>query len=983
MLKSFSLGLLILIFLGMGPLMSLSPSEEIVVGTKEKNWVDSVFNSMTPDQRLGQLFMVAAYSNKDEKHFRELDTLVSRYGIGGIMFMQGGPERQARLHNRLQARAKVPMLIAMDAEWGLSMRLDSSTHFARQMTLGAMEDEKYVYLMGREIALKMKRLGVNVSFSPVLDVNVNAANPVIGNRSFGESKEEVTKRGIAYIKGLQDHGVIAVAKHFPGHGDTDTDSHLALPVIKHDIKRLTEVELYPFKKSFDAGVMGVMVAHLYLPTIDSTKNLATTLSKPLVTGLLKEKMKYKGLVFTDALNMKGVANYYKPGEVDLKALMAGNDVLLFPEDVQTAVNKIKEAINAGEIDTTELYLRVRKILHAKYWVGLNNYKPVQLANLKQDMARPLGNVVQEQLYEQAVTVVQNKNNLIPFRNLDTLSIASVAVGVAPNNKFQEVLSNYAPVAKFSISDRFAPDSAFTNIIPQLENHDVVIVSIHNMNSTPARDFGIGIGTRAFIQYLQDRTDKKIIVTVMGNAYSLKYFENADWLTVGYEDNPVSQSLMAQALFGARAAKGKLPVTASAKFKSGTGINTPSLNRLKYGTPESVGMDSKVLAQIDNIALEAIAYAATPGAQVLVVKDGAVIFNKSYGNYTYDKKKPVTNNTIYDVASITKVAATLQAVMFLKDQGKINLDEKISTYLPELKGTNKEGLILRDILTHQAGLQATLPHWQKTMDHRTLNQVFYASTQTDVFPNEVTPGIYSIKTMEDSLWTWTVNSKLLAKKKDAKSYEYKYSDLGFYILKRMSEKMLNQPIDEFLEQNFYAPLGMSTLTYTPLLKHPREVIAPTEDDNYFRKSLIWGTVHDQGAAMLGGVGGHAGLFSNANDLAKLLQMNLNHGDYGGHKYFNSDVVTEFAKKQYKSSRRGLGWDKPSPDGNGPTSNMASLNTYGHTGFTGTGAWVDPDNKLIYIFLSNRVYPDASNTKLVKYNIRTRIHDVIYKAIVPKT
>ncbi|WP_250419121.1 MULTISPECIES: glycoside hydrolase family 3 N-terminal domain-containing protein [Pontibacter] len=983
MLKSFSLGLLILIFLGMGPLMSLKPSEEIVVGIKERNWVDSVFNSLSPDQRIGQLFMVAAYSNKDEKHFREIDTLVTRYGIGGLMFMQGGPERQARLNNRFQAEAKVPMLIAMDAEWGLSMRLDSSTHFARQMTLGAMNDEKYVYMMGREIALKMKRLGVNVSFSPVMDVNVNPANPVIGNRSFGESKEEVTKRGIAYIKGLQDHGVMAVAKHFPGHGDTDTDSHLALPVIKHDLKRLTEVELYPFKKSFEAGVMGVMVAHLYIPGIDSTKNQATTLSKPLVTGLLKDKMKYKGLVFTDALNMKGVASYYKPGEVDLKALMAGNDVLLFPEDVPTAVSKIKGAIAAGQIDTVELNQRVRKILHAKYWVGLNNYKPVQLANLKQDMARPLASVVQEQLYEQAITVVENKNNLLPFRNLDTLSIASVAVGVAPDNKFQEILGNYAPVAKFSISDRFAPDSAFTNIIPQLAGHDVVLVSIHNMNSTPARDFGIGLGTRAFIQYLQYRTDKKVVVAVMGNAYSLKFFEAAQWLTVGYEDNPVSQSLMAQALFGARAAKGKLPVSASAKYKSGTGIETPSLGRLKYGVPESVGMDSKVLAQIDNIALEAIAYAATPGAQVLVVKDGTVVFNKSYGHYTYEKERPVTSNTVYDVASITKVAATLQAVMFLKDQGKINLDEKISAYLPELKGTNKEGLILRDILTHQAGLQATLPHWQKTLDERTLAQTYYASTQTDVFPNEVTPGIYSIKSMEDSLWTWTVHSKLLTKKKEAKSYEYKYSDLGFYIMKRMAEHMLNQPIDEFLEQNIYAPLGMSTLTYNPLLKHPREIIAPTEDDNYFRKTLIWGTVHDQGAAMLGGVGGHAGLFSNANDLAKLMQMNLQNGEYGGHKFFNTHVVSEFAKKQFKNSRRGLGWDKPAPDGNGPTSNLASLSTYGHTGFTGTAAWVDPENNLIYIFLSNRVFPDAGNTKLVKYNIRTRIHDVIYKAIVPKT
>ncbi len=982
MLKSFSVGLLILVFLVMAPLMSLKSSEEVVVHPQEKQWVDSVMTTLTPEQRIGQLFMVAAYSNKNEHHIREIDTLVSRYGIGGVMFMQGGPKRQALLTNRFQAAARVPLLVAMDAEWGLDMRLDSSMHFARQMTLGAMNDDRYVYLMAREIALKMKRMGVNVSFSPVLDVNNNANNPVIGSRSFGESKEEVARRGIAYIRGLQDHGVMAVAKHFPGHGDTDTDSHLSLPVIPHTLQRLTDVELYPFKQSFDAGVMGVMVAHLYLPAVDSTRNLATTLSKPVVTGLLKEKMKYKGLVFTDALNMKGVSRYYKPGEVDLKALLAGNDVLLFSEDVPTAIDIITDAVKKGAITQDEIDQRVRKILHAKYWSGLNNYKPVKLENLQEEVDRPVSAVVQEQLFEHAVTVVQNKDNLLPFRNLDTLSIASVAVGASVNNVFQNTLGHYAPVNQFTIPDRFAPDSAFTNLIPKLKDNDVVIVSIHGMNLTPAKNFGIGTGTLAFIQYLRERTNKKVVVAMMGNAYGLKLVEGNDWLLCGYEDNPVSQSLVPQVLFGARSAKGKLPVSATKKYTAGTGLPTASLGRLKYGVPESVGMSSEVLQQIDNIATEAIAYAATPGCQVLVVKDGTVVFNKSYGYYTYDAAKPVTNQTIYDIASITKVAATLQAIMFLKDQGKISLDAKLSTYLPELKGTNKANLVMRDILAHQSGLRPGLPTWQKTIDKRKLKETFYASTQNDYYTNEVIPGVYSIKSMEDSLWAWTVKTPLRQKQKDG-GYDYAYSDLGFYIMKRVAETMLNQPLDEFMDQNFYAPLGLSTLTYTPLIKHPREIIAPTEDDNYFRKNLIWGTVHDQGAAMMGGVGGHAGLFSNANDLAILMQMNMNNGNYGGHKYFNTDVVTLFAQQQFKDSRRGLGWDKPALDGNGPTSSMAPETTFGHTGFTGTGAWVDPENKLIYIFLSNRVYPDASNTKLVKYNIRTRIHDVVYKAMVPKT
>lgn len=982
MLKSFSVGLLILVFLVMGPLMSLKSSEEVVVHPQEKQWVDSVMTTLTPVQRIGQLFMVAAYSNKNDAHVREIDSLVSRNGIGGVMFMQGGPVRQVLLTNRFQATAKVPLLVAMDAEWGLDMRLDSSMHFARQMTLGAMDDDRYIYLMAREIALKMKRMGVNVSFSPVLDVNNNANNPVIGSRSFGESKEEVARRGVAYIQGLQDHGVIAVAKHFPGHGDTDADSHLSLPVIPHNLQRLTNVELYPFKQSFDAGAMGVMVAHLYLPAVDSTRNQAATLSKPIVTGLLKDKMKYKGLVFTDALNMKGVSRYYKPGEVDLKALMAGNDVLLFPEDVPTAIDKISKAVQKGQITQEEIDQRVRKILHAKYWAGLNKYKPVKLENLQREVDRPISSVIQEQLYEHAVTVVENENNLLPFRNLDTLSIASVAIGASVNNAFQKTLGNYAPVKQFTIPDRFAPDSAFTKIIPQLKDNDVVVISIHGMNLTPAKNFGIGTGTLAFIQYLRERTDKKVVVAMMGNAYGLKLLEDNKWLVCGYEDNPVSQSLVPQVLFGARAAQGKLPVSAGKKYVAGTGLPTASLGRLKYGVPESVGMSSEVLQQIDNIATEAITYAATPGCQVLVVKDGTVVFNKSYGYYTYDQAKPVTNNTVYDIASITKVAATLQAIMFLKDQGKIKLDTKVSAYLPELKGTNKENLIMRDILAHQSGLRPGLPTWQKTIDKRKLKDTYYASTQNDYYTNEVIPGVYSIKSMEDSLWAWTVKTPLRTKQKDG-TYDYAYSDLGFYMMKRVAETMLNQPLNEFMDQNFYSPLGLSTLTYMPLLKHSREIIAPTEDDNYFRKNLVWGTVHDQGAAMMGGVGGHAGLFSNANDLAVLLQMNMNNGNYGGHRYYGTDVVSEFAEQQYKASRRGLGWDKPALDGNGATSSMASESTFGHTGFTGTGAWVDPENKLIYVFLSNRVYPDASNTKLVKYNIRTRIHDVVYKAIVPKT
>jgi len=982
MLKDFRIRLLLLLLAVTGLLISSSaPNDkgERPITAAEQNWVDSVMNTLTPDQRLGQLFMVAAYSNKDKKHVQHIDDLVRNYNIGGLMFLQGGPRRQASLTNRYQAEAKVPLLIALDAEWGLDMRLDSSMHFAKEMTLGAMDDDQYVYQMGREIALKMKTLGVQVSFSPVIDVNSNPANPVIGNRSFGENKDQVSKRGIAYIRGLQDHGIIAVAKHFPGHGDTDIDSHVALPVINTDMARLTNIDLYPFQQSFEAGVMGVMVAHLYMPLFDTVRTQATTLSHNLVTGLLKDKMAYKGLVFTDALNMRSVANLYKPGEVDAMALVAGNDVLLFSEDVPIAQQKIREAIAAGRITQEEIDFRVRKILRAKYWAGLNHYRPVNLLTLMQNLNRPLSRTVQQEIYEHAVTVVKNEDKLLPFTRLDTLRIASVTIGSPVGSTYGDMMNKYQSGPVYSVPNRYAVDSTFTRILTQLAPYNTVVVSLHNMNNTPTHSYGIGEGAIKFLQQLQTNKRIKTVVVAMGNAYSLKYLEGARTLVCGYEDNYPSQLVVPQVLFGALPARGRLPVTVSPALKAGQGIQTADLQRLRYATPESQGLDSRVLSQIDNITLEMAAYAAAPGCQVLVAKNGAVVFDKSYGYQTYDKKSPIDESTLYDLASVTKVAGTLQAVMYLKDQGKLNLDAKLVEYLPELRGTNKQNMTVRDVLLHQAGLKPGIPTWERTVSKGGLKPTFYASARSGDFPNEVVPGTYSIKTADDSVWTWIQRSTLLPKVRG--KYPVEYSDLSFIILKHVCEKLLQQPIEQFLQKAFYQPLGLGTMTFNPLQRFPQTCIAPTENDTYYRHVQLQGTVHDQSAAMVGGISGHAGLFSNANDLAILMQMNLQNGQYGGKRYFQTPVVTEFAKPQLAGNRRGLGWDHGTPEKEeGPTSNLSPASTFGHTGFTGTCVWLDPENKILYIFLSNRVYPDAGNNKLRQYNIRTRIHDVIYKSLL---
>ncbi len=954
------------------------PADPLPNSPVEMAWVDSVFNSLTPDQRLGQFFMVAAYSNKDRSHVERIERLVRMQGIGGVMFMQGGPKRQALMANRLQAAARVPLLIAMDAEWGLDMRLDSSAHFAKQMTLGAMDDPRYVYQMGSDIARKMRALGVHVDFAPVLDVNSNPSNPVIGNRSFGENQYEVAKLGIQYVKGLQDNQVMAVAKHFPGHGDTDTDSHVSLPVINTDMARLTKVDLVPFQQSFEAGVMGVIVAHLYMPLFDTTDAKTTTLSHALVTDLLKVKMGFKGLVFTDALNMKSVSRLYKDGELDAMALAAGNDVLLFSEDVPSALLRIREAVAAGKLTQADLDFRVKKILRAKYWAGLNHYRPANLATLRDSLNQPKSKVLAQRIFEHAVTVVKNEDQLLPFQRLDTLRIAAITIGTPAEGPYATIFNKYQSGAVYAVPNRYADDSTFAPLLTRLQGYNVVVVSLHGMNNTPVHNYGLGDGALRFLKKLQANPRLKTVVVAMGNAYALRYLEGARTLVCAYEDHYAAQLVVPQVLFGALPAVGKLPVTVSPTLKVATGIATPSLHRLRYGTPESEGLSSQVMAQIDNIALESQTYAAAPGCQVLVAKNGTVVFDQSYGYYTYDQSQPVTSSTLYDLASVTKVAGTLQAVMYLKDQGKLNIEEKVATYLPELARTNKRDMTIRDVLLHQAGLKPGIPTWERTVTSNGLKPTFYASTRSEDFPNEVAPGEYSTKAADDSVWAWTMRSGLLPRIKGR--YPTEYSDLSFMVMKRVCEKILQQPIEVFLQNSFYRPLGLGSMTYNPLRRFPKSCIAPTENDTYYRREQLQGTVHDQTAALVGGVGGHAGLFATANDLAVLMQMNLQNGSYGGTRYFQTPVVAEFARPQVAGGRRGLGWDHGDPSKpQGPTSNLSPASTFGHTGFTGTCVWMDPDNQILYVFLSNRVYPDAGNNKLRQYNIRTRIHEVIYKAM----
>ncbi|TND08922.1 MAG: beta-glucosidase-like glycosyl hydrolase [Bacteroidetes bacterium] len=944
---------------------------------QDTRWADSVFKSLTPDERIAQLFMVTAYSNKDAAHVKEISDLVKQQKIGGLMFLQGGPVRQANLTNKYQKLAKTPLLISIDGEWGLAMRLDSTVKYPKQMTLGAIENDSLIYRMGRDIAVQCKRMGIHVNFSPVADVNNNPMNPVIGVRSFGEDKLKVARKASLYMKGLQDGGVLANAKHFPGHGDTDSDSHKTLPVINHDQLRMDSLELYPFRELIAQGLGSMMVAHLFIPAYDTTKNTATTLSKAVVTDLLREKMKFSGLVFTDALNMKGVSQFYGPGELAVKTLVAGNDVLLCAEDVAKSILMIKEAIKAGKITQEEIDARCKKILLVKQWAGLNQYKPVKTKNLIQDLNQPSSDWLNRQLAEASVTLVQNNDNLLPLMRPDTLKIAAVSVGDKDECEFQRIAGLYAGCKFFGI-DREGKKSEVDSLISRLKSFNCVLLAVNNTNIKPQDDFGIYGIPAQLIDTLKKR-NVRVVVSVFASSYALNVIsgiEKADAVLVGYENNVHAESVAAQIIFGGLESKGKLPVSTNG-YKGGTGLSSGSPVRLSYTMPEAVGADRSKLALVDSFALQGIRQKAYPGCQVIAAKDGRVFYMKSFGSHTYDGKRKVKNTDIYDVASITKIMASTPAMMKMTEEKKIALDGKLADYLPMTVGTNKKNMVIREMLAHQAGLQDWIPFWKRTVDAGgNLRKDIYRKQFSDSFPFRVGPGIFISKNYRDSIYKQLLASPL-------GPHTYRYSDLGYYLLKKIIEDKSGVLLNDYVANTFYRPLGLPTMGYLPRLRFEPSRVPPTENDVTFRKQLVQADVHDQGAAMMGGIAGHAGVFSNANDIAVMMQLYLNKGTYGGVRYLDSSVVNEFTRIQYpdNENRRGLGFDKPEPDPkkDSPVTDKASLQSFGHMGFTGTMTWADPATGIVYVFLSNRVFPQAEDNKLAKIGTRGSILRTIYESI----
>lgn len=939
----------------------------------QKKWTDSILKTLSVEQKIGQLFMIAAYSNMDEKHYQTTENLVQQYQLGGLIFMQGTPLKQAELTNRYQQKSKIPLLIGFDGEWGLSMRLKESYQYPWNMTLGAIRNNDLVQEFGQQLGQQLKRIGVHINFAPVVDVNTNPLNPIIGNRSFGENKINVAEKAIAFTKGIQSEQVLASAKHFPGHGDTDKDSHKTLPTISFNASRIDSVELYPYKKLIDYGVGSVMIAHLNVPSLDSIKNIPSTLSYKIVTELLKEKLQYKGLIITDALNMKGVLNGGEAGSVELAAFLAGNDMLLFSEKIQEAIVKIKIAVDSGIITNERLDYSVRKILEAKYFVGLNKFKPIVLEGLKESVNSIENEVLHRKLIENSVTLLLNKDEIFPIQDLEKKRIAYVKLGDADHLPFLNMLQNYAIVTPVEITSK-------DSVLDKLSAFNLVIVGYHKADDHPWRNHKLSETELNLLGEIAKKNNT--IVSVFANPYSLLQipsFQDFKSVVLAYQNSQLSQEITAQMLFGAHETRGKIPVSIKNEFYEGYGLLSSNLSRLSYGIPEEVGMSRTKLAEIDRIAAQVINQEMAPGMQVLVAREGKVIFQKSYGFHTYEKTQAVKNTDVYDVASLTKILATLPLLMEMEEKGKIELDDKLSHLLPEYRNSNKKKITLKELLSHHAKLQAWIPFYTKTLQNGTKipNSKYYSNHKNKWFEIEVAKNLYLRSDYLDSINAIIEESKLLPKK------EYKYSDLPFYIFKQYIEKKYNKGLDELTSSHFYNALGANRLTYLPLQKMDSLAIIPSEIDAYYRYQTLRGYVHDMGAAMQGGVGGHAGLFGNANDVAKMMQLYLQKGFYGGHRYFKNQTIDKFNTRYFESegNRRALGFDKPQLNGESAnTCGCVSQESFGHSGFTGTFAWADPETNIVYVFLSNRTYPTMENNKLIKEEIRTKIQKIIQDAII---
>lgn len=952
-----------------------------------RRWVDNKLQSMTLKQKIGQLFIhtVAPYTTQSNK--QNISDAVKEYGIGGLLFSGGEIGKQIELTNYAQSMAEIPLLITFDGEWGLAMRLKGTPSFPRNRVLGCIQNDTLLYEYGKEVARQLREIGVHVNFAPVADIDNNPKNPVINTRSFGSDRENVARKVVAYSRGLQDGGVLAVCKHFPGHGDTEVDSHKSLPVLPFTRERLDSIELYPFRKAVEAGVGGMMVGHLNVTSLD---NKAASVSHVVVTELLKNELHFSGLVFTDALEMKGISsNPY----VSAQALIAGNDMVLAPRNLKRELDGVLKAVKEGKITEDEINEKCRKVLTYKYAFGLDRRPVVAKEGVMARINKSYTNDLMNRIKTSAVTVIKDSDEMLPLDlSLSGTVVLNVSSTLSETYPFYNQINDTYPV---------------TWLHANLDSLQYLKKKI-----TPAQRIIVAVYTSKVDKYkkvLAELAKGKPTILICFNSHKVlqkldDVVAQSSAVVLAHSDDKPVQKFVAEMLLGNKRVDGRLSVDYNDEYKAGLGVVVDPDKPRRY-KPEEFGMDSKGLARIDSIAMYGIENGAYPGCHVLVWKNGYPVYNKCFGTHTYESDRKVKENDLYDLASLTKTTATMLAVMKLYDDGKLNLTDKISNYVPEMKSTNKENITIQELLYHESGLPAYLPFYKKAIDTKSCKggmykkykdanhsvkvaNNLYICTNYSFLPEWVSDketSEYSLRVSDNMYIKPEFKSVILKEIADTplKGHSYRYSCLNFMLLKEAVENISGMPMDEFLEENFYKPMGLVHTMYNPLKRYSKDEIIPTVKEDFLRKGPVHGYVHDEAAAMLGGVSGNAGLFSTAKEVATIYQMLLDKGVMGDRRYLTRATCELFLTMKSKNSRRGLGFDKPDKEKpeNGYCAPETPASVFGHTGFTGTCAWADPDNDLVFVFLCNRIYPNPCDRKnLMKLKIRPAIQQAIYQAIM---
>ncbi len=939
--------------------VSCSPPASIEI---EKSWAEQTLQELSLREKISQMLIYSMhldFRNDENKQWQEINQLIETDGIGGIHLWRGNTGLSVTMLNELQSKSKVPILVDMDIERGLEQRFSEGTQIPPSMAIAATGNPQNAFDAGKIVALEGRSVGVHWNLAPVIDVNNNPDNPIINTRAFSDDPNVVADYAIQYIKGLQSGGMLATAKHFPGHGDTQIDSHKSLATIPSNFDRLWSVELAPYKEVIDAGVDAVMVSHLIAPDFQPNSNTPATLSKFWIQDILRGKLGFKGAVVTDAMDMGGITNGFSFDYAFINAINAGCDIIIQKHNYRKAIDVIESAVNEGIIDRSRINESAMQMLILKEKAGLHLAKEVNFKTIQRIVGTVESHRKAENIAQKSITLVKNDSNLIPVNYLNSKQINVIDIYGSSFNHTQStatktLLKNLTNVNSYVI-DETDNIEYLESVVNKINENSIVIFNIFSKPSAWRGTVALNANQTAFVDTLSKKT-KNIIMVSYGNPYIIREFPNITTYLCAWEKQIDLQEVGARVILGLNDVSGKLPINIPDVAKRGTGISLNKSPKYLQKIPDNNSeklqtvMPYEVGAEIDSLLImfnNAVADSAFPGGVLLAAKDGKIFIHEAFGYHTYAKQQPTGRGNIFDLASLTKVISTTSAIMKLFDEGKIALDDPIGKYIPEFIDEKLEELENRDLvtikhlLTHTSGLPPFKLYYKIEGDFRTRIDSVY-------------------------------RTKLESKPGD----KMVYSDIGFIILGKIIERVSEKSLDQYLKDEIFIPLGMTDTYYNPSDKKLKRII-PTEYSEIEEK-YIHGYVHDENAYSFGGIAGHAGLFSTADDLAIFSQLMLNDGRNDSERIFSTKTIDIFTKlDSTRSENRYLGWDRP----NGASSGGVYLSdsSYGHTGFTGTSLWIDPENDIFVILLTNAVHPNREWKDPKYYDWQQRVHSAVYESL----